>query len=681
MSASKQQHQRPVIFQHIPKTAGVSVRSVMSCNFHLNEILHVPDRLWKDADFAADSAKQYRFIHGHLHFEFVRNLLSSARVVTFLRDPVERVLSLYFFLRKQDPDSQSDPSARFTVEEARSLSLEAFVAHTDRVIASMVGNFQVRILLSDSQRDKSNSTWVAAALANLQKYQFVGIADPDLMSDSILVMSRIFGWLERGDSPRVNHTARSATKADLTCARKIILERNKLDIALHDQVRENFQGNIAPKGKSTGRRRAATQVQRKLYSTGLTSPVTMDQPLRCWGWHDRESDPDNDNWRCAAQLRAGLELKVAPDPVLIVLFQLRSVHPRISVSDTVIEAQDSIVHSREFLVSNRWVIAAVVERKDIGDDDILSLQIVCKEVEEPESVTSQTPDNRFVTFGLRSIEVLTVKAVGLTPFEFLVHAIREPHAHLEQLQATVRAIDLERSARRTEQSAAAREFAALTERAQRAETYSESLSAELKKKKGEIGALQATREQDRVEAEKQYVALTERAKRAETYIESLSAELKNQRAEIQALLAARQQTQVEADKYHSALLERAQRAETYSNSLSAELEKRRVEAEKHSAALLERAHRSEMYSESLTDELKKQQEQYQVLLAARERERVELSIAASNDRAAMVRHQPPAREPELREASETLQLPRKSLRGEAAVLGPDLVVGGRRENE
>ena len=65
-----------------------------------------------------------------------------------------------------------------------------------------------------------------------------------------------------------------------------------------------------------------------------------------------------------------------------------------------------------------------------------------------------------------------------------------------------------------------------------------------------------------------------------------------------------------------------------------------------------------------------------MLLAARERERVELSIAESNERAAMVRHQPPAREPELREASETLQLPRESLRGETADLAPGLVVGG-----
>ena len=182
----------------------------MSCNFHQNEILHVPDRLWRDPRFAAKAAKQYRFIHGHLHFEFICNLVNSTRIVTFLRDPVERVLSLYFFLRNQDPESQGDSNARFTIEQARSLSLGAFVSHTNPVIESMVGNFQVQMLLSDLQAAKPTRTWVETALANLQKYEFVGIADPDLMPDSMLMMSRVFGWIERGESPRVNHTARPA---------------------------------------------------------------------------------------------------------------------------------------------------------------------------------------------------------------------------------------------------------------------------------------------------------------------------------------------------------------------------------------------------------------------------------------------------------------------------------------
>src|ERR1700682_4388591 len=279
LGAGKRQDQPPVIFQHIPKTAGRSVRSVMACNFHLTEILHVPDHLWKDAKFAASAAKRYRFIHGHLHCEFIRNLTKSVHVVTFLREPVERVLSLYFFLRNQDPASQSDPNARFTVEQARSLSLEAFVTHTNPVIASMVGNFQVRMLLSDSQTDKPSRTWVEAALANLEKYEFLGIADPDLMPDSMLMMSRIFGWMERGDSPRVNHTARSGTEVELARARAVIAARNTLDASLYNRARADFLNTLAPRAKTTNRYRTALKSQRQKYVTGLTSPVTMDQPL------------------------------------------------------------------------------------------------------------------------------------------------------------------------------------------------------------------------------------------------------------------------------------------------------------------------------------------------------------------------------------------------------------------
>ena len=189
---------RPLIFQHIPKTAGVSARSVMSCNFHVNEILHVPDPYWMDARFAADAVSKYRFIHGHVHFEFLREQVDSARLVTFLRDPVERVLSLYFFLRKQDPENQANPNLRVTVELARSLTMAEFIGHSDPVIASMVRNYQLSVLLDTAQEARPSNTWVASALDNLEKYQFVGIADPDLMQQSILLLNQTFGWSSGG---------------------------------------------------------------------------------------------------------------------------------------------------------------------------------------------------------------------------------------------------------------------------------------------------------------------------------------------------------------------------------------------------------------------------------------------------------------------------------------------------
>src|SRR5579859_1497066 len=138
----------PIIFQHIPKTAGVSVRALMSSNFHVDEILHVPDVHWRDRLFAKLAISKYRFIHGHLHYEFFAALAGSVRLITFLRDPVERIISLYFFLKGQSPEGVEDPVSRTMIENAHAHTIDRFVALTDHTVTASVSNFQAAMLLT-----------------------------------------------------------------------------------------------------------------------------------------------------------------------------------------------------------------------------------------------------------------------------------------------------------------------------------------------------------------------------------------------------------------------------------------------------------------------------------------------------------------------------------------------------
>ncbi len=255
--------------------------------------------------------------------------------------------------------------------------------------------------------------------------------------------------------------------------------------------------------------------------------------------------------------------------------------------------------------------AAVVERKHISREGILSLQILCQEREHAESIATGTQDDRSVTFGLESIEILTEHTAGPETIEFLKQSICETSAH--------QALEAERLARKAQQVEAENHYAALLERATRAETYSESLRDELKKKRDDHQSLLTDREREQIAADKYQTALLERAQRAETYNESLRVELKKQQDEYRALLAVREQAQATAEAYHATLLERAQRAETYNESLRVELkkhqdeylallmarEREQTEADKYRAALLERAQRAETYNESLTLELQK----------------------------------------------------------------------------
>ncbi len=557
----------------------------MSCNFHLHQILHVPDRSWRNSRFAAAAVKKYRFIHGHLHFEFLKNQLDSARTVTFLRDPVQRVLSLYFFLRAQDPEKQNDAAGRFLVEQARGLSASTFAEHTHPIIAAMVSNYQLCVLLSSAQAERANQRWVASALENLEKYQFVGIADPDLIADSTQAMNRIFGWTATKDVPRVNQTTRTVDSVELTRARDVIVARNELEIALYGEIRQRLQVSLKSSGKRTNRERIALRRERRKYRTGLVSPITMDQPLRCWGWHDRETNPRRKDqyWRCGSQLRSGLELRVPTGSDIILLFEISSAHPRISLEQTLIETRGCALRSNLLLANKQWVIGTVIQRQHVAADGFLSLEVVCKERENCKPLASE-PDSRFVTFALQRISVFSEDTVGSMNFEILWRSICE--------------------------LGKAREHAtALLERAERSEAYCAGLKAELEKAKDVALALSNAREREHVEAQNYGAALTDRAMRAEAYCASLESELKKRDGE-----------RGEAEKHQSALTDRAARAETYCAALKAELnkqqehyralasvrEREQADAVANCTALNDRAVRAEQYCAALKKELEKQ---------------------------------------------------------------------------
>ena len=110
-----------LIFVHVPKTAGSSLRGELVRRLApaVDIVVDYTDmtRLFRDKmddavkAFLAGPAAAARFATGHLmgrHVAEMRTMLPQARFFTFLRDPVERVLSDYRYQRspKHPPHEQ-----------------------------------------------------------------------------------------------------------------------------------------------------------------------------------------------------------------------------------------------------------------------------------------------------------------------------------------------------------------------------------------------------------------------------------------------------------------------------------------------------------------------------------------------------------------------------------------------
>lgn len=106
-------------FLHIPKTAGVTLHTLLAPNFkgneiYLNRIIVRPRRLSKMPQHRIDFIYSHPFVSGHLPFWAHKKNdphFDERYIVTVLRDPVERVLSFWRYVNERRERSKREPLA------------------------------------------------------------------------------------------------------------------------------------------------------------------------------------------------------------------------------------------------------------------------------------------------------------------------------------------------------------------------------------------------------------------------------------------------------------------------------------------------------------------------------------------------------------------------------------------
>lgn len=108
-------NRKSAIFVHIQKTAGTSMIDLIKQHYQQKHVIshgnylegvdpaRFQDNSWLD-EKAIDSFRNVPFLSGHFGYDFAKLFMSERYSFTFLRDPVERVLSFYYFCRNRDPN-------------------------------------------------------------------------------------------------------------------------------------------------------------------------------------------------------------------------------------------------------------------------------------------------------------------------------------------------------------------------------------------------------------------------------------------------------------------------------------------------------------------------------------------------------------------------------------------------
>jgi hypothetical protein len=231
-----------IIFLHVPKSAGVSLHMVMNRQYPRSTIYgtdphHQKASLEEFKRLPVERRQSIRVLRGHIGFGVHRYLPQPSTYITLLRDPVDRVISHYYYIR-QVLASGMTFATRPWLHETLQMDLADYVRYGT---STDLRNGQVKFISGvlegwDTDLDLDVAydpgAILASAKRNIEAY-FLLAGLTERFDETLLLLKHALGW----NTPlyvRLNETKRRPAKEELPKGTLRLLERcNEADIELY----------------------------------------------------------------------------------------------------------------------------------------------------------------------------------------------------------------------------------------------------------------------------------------------------------------------------------------------------------------------------------------------------------------------------------------------------------------
>ena len=260
------------LFIHVPKTAGTTFNSLLSYQYGHRRSLWVP---WQDTRvehnlMQLDPAERDRLtlIRGHFPFGWHEHFDRPVRYISMLRHPVDRILSLFYYLR-HEPDCADARAAR------SAKSVEEFVVRRE---TPHVDNDQVRLLSGCTGSPDAQA--VETAKQHLH-HDFCCVGITERFEETVVMMAQRLGWRKPVFFVSSKRNRRRPRIDDLSShARRVIERHNEHDLALYEYAARRFDAACREPDQNFNLAMARLRRRNRLARVALPLPLWFLRTLR-----------------------------------------------------------------------------------------------------------------------------------------------------------------------------------------------------------------------------------------------------------------------------------------------------------------------------------------------------------------------------------------------------------------
>lgn len=251
---------RPFFFMHVPKTAGTAMtRALISAlgsrlittgfdrslfgTFGGFEALPDPIRATICLEFLPVPLRGQQSVFGHFAYSTLRQASSEAWLLTVLREPFSRLLSLWLYWRGLSNKSVLQWGLwGHRVREARRplaefLSLPTLACQTDNILLRMLLWPHPLISGEDFIRPLHDDQLICEARARLSSFAFVNVIENPSLCDAIAAfIGRPIELQRINETPALSDEVQSNLDTELVPSRDLLAQRCQLDLCLWEEI-------------------------------------------------------------------------------------------------------------------------------------------------------------------------------------------------------------------------------------------------------------------------------------------------------------------------------------------------------------------------------------------------------------------------------------------------------------